>query len=129
MWHLACTTWCRTPHSPTVIPKRCASIEARRELTIVLQEQGNESKDPQVEEGKSPLHCSGAKEKCDTVRTIRNARGSLIVDERDSELPILVNRFDSPFELFTESLGEKFLDRHVELLAEDNSEAGVDIVL
>lgn len=55
--------------------------------------------------------------------------GSLIVDERDSELPVLVNGLDSPFELFTESLGEEFLNRHVELLAEYNSEAGVDVVL
>jgi len=82
IWHLACTTWCRTPHAPTVMPKRWASIEARREPTIVLQEQGNESKYPQPGEGKSPLHRSGPKGKCDTVRTIRTARGSLIVDER-----------------------------------------------
>ena len=52
-------------------------------------------------------------------------RGSIL------ELPcgVVSDRLDSPVELFAERLGEKLLDRDVELLGEDNGEARIDIVL
>jgi hypothetical protein len=46
-----------------------------------------------------------------------------------SELPVFVDTLDSPFELFSKSLGEELLDRHVELLNEDDREARVNVVL
>jgi hypothetical protein len=46
-----------------------------------------------------------------------------------SELPILLNGFDGPFELLTKSLGEELLNGHIKLLAENNSETRVDVVL
>lgn len=45
------------------------------------------------------------------------------------KLPVLVNRLDSPVELFTECFREKALDGYVELLGEDHGEARIDVVL
>lgn len=48
---------------------------------------------------------------------------------KNLELPILLNGLDSPLELLTQRLGEEFLDGNVELLAENDRETRVDIVL
>jgi hypothetical protein len=53
----------------------------------------------------------------------------MIVDGKSSELPILLNGLNGPFELLTKSLGEELLNGHIELLAEDNGETRVDVVL
>lgn len=45
------------------------------------------------------------------------------------ELPVLVDRLDSPIELFAKCLREETLDGHIELLGEDYSKAGIDVVL
>ena len=45
------------------------------------------------------------------------------------ELPVLVNRLDSPIELFAKCLREETLNRHIELLGEDNSKARINVVL
>ena len=42
---------------------------------------------------------------------------------------VVANRLDSPVKLLSERLGEEFLDGHIYLVAEDNSQAGVDVVL
>ena len=46
-----------------------------------------------------------------------------------SELPVLVDRLDSPIKLLPQSLREEALDGHVKLLGEDNGEARIDVVL
>lgn len=45
------------------------------------------------------------------------------------EFPILINRLDGPFELLTERLREEFFDGDVIFLAEDDSEARINVVL
>lgn len=45
------------------------------------------------------------------------------------ELPVLINRFDSPVELFTKCLGEELFDRDVELLREDHRETRINVIL
>jgi hypothetical protein len=47
----------------------------------------------------------------------------------DLEVPILVNGLDGPVELLAERLGEETLDGHFELLAEDDREAGINVIL
>ena len=47
----------------------------------------------------------------------------------DLELPVLLDGFDGPFELLAQGLGEELLNGYVELLAEDDGETGVDIIL
>lgn len=51
------------------------------------------------------------------------------VPEQGLELPIRFDRFDGPFELLAQRLGEKFFDGDVELLGEDGGETGVNVVL
>jgi hypothetical protein len=50
---------------------------------------------------------------------------------RRLELPgiVIANGLDGPVELVPQSLGEELLDRNLELVREDDSETGVDIVL
>ena len=45
------------------------------------------------------------------------------------ELPILIHRLDGPIELLPQSFREEALDRHGELLREDDREAGIDVIL
>lgn len=45
------------------------------------------------------------------------------------EFPILLNRLDGPFELLTQRLREEFFDGDVIFLAEDDSEARINVVL
>ena len=45
------------------------------------------------------------------------------------EFPVFVDGSDSPFELLAERLREESLDRDVELLAEDNRQTRVNVVL
>ena len=45
------------------------------------------------------------------------------------KLPILVNTFDGPLELLSQRLGEELFDWHIESLAEDHSQSGIDVVL
>ena len=45
------------------------------------------------------------------------------------EFPVLVDRLDSPIELFAKCLREETLDWHIELFGEDDSKAGIDVVL
>ena len=45
------------------------------------------------------------------------------------ELPVLVHRLDSPIELLPQGFGEELFDWHVEFLGEDDSQAGIDVVL
>lgn len=69
-----------------------------------------------VREGKIKGACTG-------VAQDKDKTGSLL------ELPILFNRLDGPLELLTEGLGEELLDGHVKLLAENNRETGINVVL
>lgn len=47
-----------------------------------------------------------------------------------SELPLVIlNGFNGPVELLPQRLGEEFFDGHIKLLAENDSQAGVDVVL
>ena len=43
--------------------------------------------------------------------------------------PILIHRLDSPLEFLSKSLRKELLDGHIELLAEDNRQTGIDVVL
>lgn len=45
------------------------------------------------------------------------------------EFPILVNGLDGPVELLPERFREESFDRNVELLRENNSETGIDVIL
>ena len=45
------------------------------------------------------------------------------------ELPGLINRLDGPVELLPKCLREELLNGDVELLGEDYSETGIDVVL
>ncbi len=46
------------------------------------------------------------------------------------EFPVVVlNGLDGPVELLAKCLREELLNRHVELLGEDDSKAGVNIIL
>jgi len=47
----------------------------------------------------------------------------------DLEFPILIGRFDSPFELFSQCLGEELFNGHVELLGEDNRQTRINVIL
>ena len=49
--------------------------------------------------------------------------------EGNLELPVLIHGFDGPFELLAQGLGEEALDGDVELLGEDDGEAGIDVIL
>ena len=53
----------------------------------------------------------------------------IISCRQHSEFPVFVDRLDRPFEFLPESLAEELLDGHVELLAEDNCESGIDVIL
>lgn len=46
-----------------------------------------------------------------------------------SEFPVLVHRFDGPFELLPQSLGEELLYRHVESLGKHRGQTRIDVVL
>ena len=45
------------------------------------------------------------------------------------EFPILIHRLDGPIEFLSEGLGEEAFDGDVELLAEDDSETRINVVL
>lgn len=45
------------------------------------------------------------------------------------KFPVLLNRLDGPLELLTQRLGEELFDGDVILLAEDDSEARINVVL
>lgn len=45
------------------------------------------------------------------------------------ELPVLIHRLNSPVELLTQRLREEALDWNVKLLAENDSEARIDVIL
>lgn len=45
------------------------------------------------------------------------------------ELPVLFDGLDGPLELFAQGLGEEPLNGHIELLAEDDREPRINIVL
>ena len=45
------------------------------------------------------------------------------------KLPVFVHRLDSPIEFLPQGLGKELFDWHVEFLGEDDSEAGIDVIL
>ena len=65
---------------------------------------------------------SNVRKNGDRNRVIKATGGRL-------EFPILINRLDGPFELLTERLREEFFDGDVIFLAEDDSEARINVVL
>jgi len=46
-----------------------------------------------------------------------------------SELPVLVDRLDSPVKLFAQCLGEKSFNWDIELFSEDYCKARIDVIL
>jgi len=45
------------------------------------------------------------------------------------EVPLVIHGLDSPLELLAKGLGEDFLKRYIELLAEDHTETRIDVIL
>lgn len=53
----------------------------------------------------------------------------IVLDDLEGPVILVLNGLDSPPELVAQGLREELLDRYIKLLGEDDSEAGVNIVL